>query len=580
MNLNAYSHVLSLILQAIEHLFGMEAAIFDNSATLVVCSKRYLEEKGSTVHKPSILEVIEKDTVTVITPGRMPSCVGCRFNGHCPAKMELLKRIMHGNQPVGVLAFSSFSDEGQKQIIDDIDHFKQIIDDFAQLVSSLLDTPSGHSQSRFESYLHALTSTLPDGFVIVDHSGNIQSMNQAALNAFNGFCLKSINEFLPKSMVSAILSGSNMDNHIFGSDDKSSYSVSSTPVLNDSGEFDGAVIRFSPKLEKPLRNARLPVADAMYGSGTHMRSIKRQMGKIVNSPSCVFISGETGTGKSLLAKSIHYQSYRANKPFVTISCANIPESLFESELFGYEAGAFTGALKTGKRGKLETAEDGTLFLDEISEIPMSIQAKLLGVLQDRHFERVGGTTSIPVNARIISASNADISQRIAENRFRSDLFYRLNVINIEMIPLQDRIEDLPELLNAFLNKFNQMLNAHITGFAPEVLELFRQYRWPGNIRQLENVVEYCVNMAEDSTVTLSDLPAYFLNDVYTSPPLKDPELDKISELLDLYGWDVAGKERTAKELGISLRTLYRKIERISQSKGYLQKKGGSCNGNQ
>lgn len=566
MNLNTNSHILSMVLQIVAHLFGIESAIFDKSAALVVCSKRYLQEKGSSVHKPSILEVIEKDTVTVITPGQMPSCIGCRFSGHCPAKMELLKRIMFDGQPVGVLAFSSFSEEGQKRFLDKLDYFKQILDDFSELISSLLSASSSrYNQNHFESYFHALTANLPDGFVIIDHSGNIQSMNPAALNAFNGFCLKSIDEFLPESISSSVLNGSNIENYIFSPDDKSSYSVSSFPVLNSSGEFDGAVLRFSLKFGKTLSKARLPIADAMYGNGIHMQNIKRKMEKIVNSPSCIFISGETGTGKSLLAKSIHYQSNRADKPFVIISCANIPESLFESELFGYEAGAFTGALKTGKRGKLEIAEGGTLFLDEISEIPMNMQAKLLNVLQDRHFERVGGTTSIQVNARIISASNANINERIAENRFRPDLFYRLNVINIEMLPLRSRIEDLSELLDAFLSKFNSILNAHVTDFSPEVLSLFRKYRWPGNIRQLENIVEYCVNMAEGNTITLDDLPAYFLNEAQPAPPIKDAELSKISGLLDCYGWSSEGKLKVAAELGISVRTLYRKIERIQQS---------------
>lgn len=300
----------------------------------------------------------------------------------------------------------------------------------------------------------------------------------------------------------------------------------------------------------------------MRGSGAHMASVKRRMRKLVNSPSSIFISGETGTGKGLLAQSIHSESGRRDKPFVTISCANIPETLFESELFGYEAGAFTGALKSGKRGKLEMAEEGTLFLDEISEMPMNMQAKLLNVLQDRRFERVGGTRSVPVNARIISASNADMGQRIAEGRFRADLYYRLNVINIEMLPLRERIEDLPELLAAFLDKFNRQLDAHVLSFRQEVLDLFYRYSWPGNIRQLENIVEYCVNMAEDSKVTLDDLPAYFLREVNQQQPptLKGAEYAAIRDLLNQYGWDVKGKTRTAEALGISLRTLYRKMD--------------------
>ena len=286
------------------------------------------------------------------------------------------------------------------------------------------------------------------------------------------------------------------------------------------------------------------------------------MARVINSPSSVYISGETGTGKGLLAKSIHLQGERRDRPFITISCANIPETLFESELFGYEAGAFTGALKSGKRGKLELAGDGTLFLDEIGEMPMSMQAKLLTVLQEHCFERVGGTQTIQIHARIISASNADMAQRIAENRFRADLFYRLNVINIEMLPLRERMEDLPELLQAFLDKFNRRLSARITGFSPEALDLFRQFSWPGNIRQLENVVEYCVNMAEGPVVELEDLPGYLLRgaEQQPAPTLKGAEYAAIRDMLNQYGWDVKGKTQAAEALGISLRTLYRKMD--------------------
>ena len=386
-------------------------------------------------------------------------------------------------------------------------------------------------------------------------------MNSQALGMLSGFCLKSIRDFFPSGLVDLILEGEPVENYAAPAGRESAFSVTAVPA-RAGGEITGAAIRLARRSSVPTPKARLAETSAMRGSGAHMASVKRRMRKLVNSPSSIFISGETGTGKGLLAQSIHSESGRRDKPFVTISCANIPETLFESELFGYEAGAFTGALKSGKRGKLEMAEEGTLFLDEISEMPMNMQAKLLNVLQDRRFERVGGTRSVPVNARIISASNADMGQRIAEGRFRADLYYRLNVINIEMLPLRERIEDLPELLAAFLDKFNRQLDAHVLSFRQEVLDLFYRYSWPGNIRQLENIVEYCVNMAEDSKVTLDDLPAYFLREVNQQQPptLKGAEYAAIRDLLNQYGWDVKGKTRTAEALGISLRTLYRKMD--------------------
>lgn len=561
MDLQAYSAKLSQVLQTVQHLFGMESAIFDNSAALVVSSSKYLEKKGTMVHKPSILEVIEQDEVTVLNPGNMPSCIGCRFNGNCPATLEILKRITIANYPVGVLSFSAFSESDHDRLTKDIEFFKQIIYDFAELISNMLQgSDSDINSGNIDRFLSSLTELMPDGLLATDRQGNIISMNSVALSMLSGSCLKSIRDFLPEEIVELILSGS-VESHSVTVDKENSFSVSSVPIRNGE-EIEGAAIRLVRKSGKLLGRAKLPEADTMRGSGLHMSSIKRRMQKIVNSPSAVFISGETGTGKGLLAKSIHYESDRSDKPFVTINCANIPESLFESELFGYEAGAFTGALKSGKRGKLEMAEGGTLFLDEISEMPMNMQAKLLNVLQDYRFERVGGTNTVRVDARIISASNADMNQRIAENRFRADLFYRLNVINIEMLPLRERMEDLPELLDAFLAKFNQRLNSHVTAFHQEVLDLFYRYQWPGNIRQLENIVEYCVNMAEGSEVQVEDLPGYFLREVSNqqAPTLKGMEYATIRDMLNHYGWDMKGKTRTAEALGISLRTLYRKMD--------------------
>lgn len=560
MELQAYREQLAQVLQIIQHLFGVESAVFDSSASLVVCSSQYLEKKGTTVHKPSILEVIEQDEVTVVRPGQMPSCAGCRFNGNCPATLEILKRITQGGEPAGVLSFSAFSQSGHDRLAREPEFFQRTISAFASLISTLLRaSPAGAGMERLDSHLAALSELAPGGLLLTDRRGNILSTNGAALELLSGSCLRSIHDFLPNSLAELILEGERVEEQA-PADRNVPFSVLSVPVRTG-GEVTGFAIRLNRRADPRLK-ARLPEADTMRGSGAHMSSVRRRMARVINSPSSVYISGETGTGKGLLAKSIHLQGERRDRPFITISCANIPETLFESELFGYEAGAFTGALKSGKRGKLELAGDGTLFLDEIGEMPMSMQAKLLTVLQEHCFERVGGTQTIPVHARIISASNADMAQRIGENRFRADLFYRLNVINIEMLPLRERMEDLPELLQAFLDKFNRRLSASITGFSEESLALFRQFSWPGNIRQLENVVEYCVNMAEGPVVELEDLPAYLLRGAerQQTPTLKGAEYAAIRDMLNQYGWDVKGKTQAAEALGISLRTLYRKMD--------------------
>jgi len=310
-----------------------------------------------------------------------------------------------------------------------------------------------------------------------------------------------------------------------------------------------------------LRAKNMAAADLLFKSPA-MQKLLILMQNTANTRANILITGETGVGKSAIAKMIHKMSDFSTGPFIEVNCAVLHENLIESELFGYEKGAFTGASSGGKIGKIELANHGTLFLDEISEMPMSMQAKLLSVLQDRQFEHVGGTKNIALNTRIISASNANIQQRIEEDRFRADLFYRLNVISIEVLPLRDRMEDLPELLDAFLSKYNYRLHASVKGFDERVIQQFNRYSWPGNIRQLENIVEYCINMADADIVQLPDLPPHFLKEVEAEPlpALKEAEGGVIRDLLNKYGWDSRGKAQVAQTLGISVRTLYRKID--------------------
>lgn len=563
MDLTPYRTEIEQVLQTIHHLFNIEAAVFDVSATLAAGSHGYLERKGTAVHKPSIMEVIENDEVTVLRPGEMRSCIGCRFSGKCPATLELLKRVVIKGTPVGVLSFSAFSESAHDRIAEKIDFFEKIIVDFSELLATLLEKAHSCEMASFERQFDAVASLLPDGLLLANARGDIAGSNAPALEMLSGSCLTSIYDFLPAEIAATVLSASPVENQNVTLRPDCSLFVSSAPILNAAGENEGAALRLVSRSNPILPPTRQMDGNHMCGSGAQMMSVRRRMNKIVNSPSSVYISGETGTGKGLLARAIHYESERRGRPFIIINCANIPETLFESEMFGYESGAFTGALKSGKQGKMELAEGGTLFLDEISEMPMSMQAKLLSVLQDRQFERVGGTRSIALNTRIISASNVDIRQRIAEGRFRADLFYRLNVIDMEMCPLRERLEDLPELLETFLQKFNLRLHASVEGFSDEVLALFRRYSWPGNVRQLENIVEYCVNMAEGSIVTPEELPPSFLRELEQQQPvpvLKEAEGSVIRDLLNQYGWDSAGKARTAEALGISVRTLYRKME--------------------
>lgn len=257
------------------------------------------------------------------------------------------------------------------------------------------------------------------------------------------------------------------------------------------------------------RDSGMASISSMIGSSQSMQDVFKVISKIAQSPSTVLVWGESGTGKELVAFEIHRQSDRVNKPFIKINCAAIPASLIESELFGYEKGAFTGAVSS-KPGRFELAHEGTLFLDEVAEMPLEMQVKLLRILQEQEFERVGGVHTIKVDVRIVTATNKDLEAEVKAGRFREDLYYRLNVVPIHLPPLRERKEDVEALVKYFLIQFNQKLKRNMNGLTPETLAKLKAYSWPGNIRQLENVLERMVLMCDGHVLSVDDLPEEFV----------------------------------------------------------------------
>jgi DNA-binding NtrC family response regulator len=243
----------------------------------------------------------------------------------------------------------------------------------------------------------------------------------------------------------------------------------------------------------------------LVGQSASMRAIYDMVARVADSPSTVLITGESGTGKELIAKALHRGSSRRDKPLIKVNCAAIPKDLVESELFGYERGAFTGAVGS-KPGRFELADGGTLFLDEIGEVPVEMQVKLLRALQESEFERVGGIKTIRVDVRLIAATNRDLKALIAEGRFREDLFYRLAVVPIALPPLRDRREDIPLLVRHFIDKYDQRLGKRVEGIEDEAMQLLLSYGWPGNIRELENLMERSVLFADGPLIQASSLP--------------------------------------------------------------------------
>jgi len=247
-----------------------------------------------------------------------------------------------------------------------------------------------------------------------------------------------------------------------------------------------------------------PVEDLM-GSSPVMQEVYKRIGKVADSPATVLLLGESGTGKGLVARTIHRHSGRRDRPFVKINCATIPDNLIESELFGYERGAFTGAVRQ-KPGKFEVANQGTVFIDEVGELSPAMQVKLLRVLQEREFERVGGTETVSVDVRVIAATNRDLELCVREGTFREDLFFRLNVVTIKLPPLRERSEDIRELAEHFLTKYSREFGKKITGFSPAAMDMLLNFDWPGNVRELENACERAVVMASGPVIMPEDLP--------------------------------------------------------------------------
>jgi DNA-binding NtrC family response regulator len=298
----------------------------------------------------------------------------------------------------------------------------------------------------------------------------------------------------------------------------------------------------------------------LVGQSPEMVAIYKMVARVAAQDTTVLIQGETGTGKALVARAIHYASPRAARPFVVVDCTAVPEALFESELFGHERGAFTGALQS-RRGLIETADGGTCFLDEVGELPLPLQAKLLRLLQDRVIRRVGGNEPIAVDVRIIAATNRDLRKRFEEGLFREDLYYRLNVVSIRVPPLRERRQDIPLLAQHFLNKSATAAGQPAKRLARETLGRLADYDWPGNVRELEHVIERAVTLSSAELILPDDLPSE-LGPPRLAPPTLPPRRMTLEALKHWYVQTVleeagGNKARAAELLGIDRRTLYR-----------------------
>lgn len=427
-----------------------------------------------------------------------------------------------------------------------------------------------------------------NALMLVDFSQKILSVNQQFEQLFElslGDVLNhSLTEIFPEleSMAISLQTGRRIDfSEVnfegYSSRNKTIY-VSCTP-WKQNDIVNGMVFAFTNSLQTAEAPQQKPqkgrlregyTFDGLIGNSDAFREIKEMARGIANSNSSIILTGESGTGKEVFAQAIHNESSRRGNPFVAVNCSAFPKDLIGSELFGYGDGAFTGARKGGAMGKFEFANKGTLFLDEVAELPLDVQAILLRVLEERAVTRIGSNTTIPVDVRIIAATNKNLLEMVKENTFRLDLYYRLNVISLELPPLRSRREDIPLLVDSFLRHFNSMMHRQVTTCSPELMDILVRAEWPGNIRQLRNTIEFGVNVAKGHVLQVRDLPREITANVKDKAPSKDVvrlpqvtsfetwERDRIWELMQKHR---GNKSKVAEEMGMCRVTLYKKLRR-------------------
>ncbi|GAA0178808.1 sigma 54-interacting transcriptional regulator [Clostridium sediminicola] len=439
-----------------------------------------------------------------------------------------------------------------------------------------------------ERKLRAIIDSVDEGIMAINNKMEIEIFNSYCEKVF--YCNKEevignkVEEFLAINapMINLLKTGKKYDNveiEIKNEKGKIHYLTTGRPVKDDNDNTIGVVaslkdIEQAIEIANIVSSTKKGAFKEVIGSCFTMENVKKLCTSVAKSNSTILLRGESGTGKEMFAKAIQRLSNRTNKNFVTINCAALPDSLIESELFGYEKGSFTGASNNGKEGLFKEAHEGTLFLDEIGELSMTLQAKLLRVLQEGVIRKIGGTKEEKVDVRIIAATNRDLEEMIKKGGFREDLYYRLNVIPVYIPPLRDRIEDIPSLVTFFIEKLNKKLNKKISGSDATFINALMEYNWPGNVRELQNVIERAMNLCPNDILELEHLIIDFNSrskGCITSTPkfnyCKEPNL---KQAIEMYEKEVITNalrthrtyRKAAKALGISHTTIINKVKKF------------------
>jgi transcriptional regulator with PAS, ATPase and Fis domain len=506
-------------------------------------------------------------------------CRLCDAKGQCIETMEIATPIRFEGENIGVIGLVCTTEDQKRYINKNLASHVDFLEQISELISSkVMENRSYETSLTNMSMLQGILDNIENGVIVIDDKDRVAYMNEKAKGKLQA------GEELQGKVVSMVMRASGIGN----SDE---YSVE---IDEKSYRLMGSLVELAPLYKgyrrlfifstlKEVRSSayaitsgtRLLPVENILGESPGMKEIKRTIGIVAKTDSTVLITGESGTGKELIARAIHAESDRSSQPFVGINCAAIPETLIESEFFGYAKGAFSGASPGGRIGKFELANKGVLFLDEIGDMPLYLQSKVLRVLQERSFSRVGSNEVIDIDIRVVAATNRNMEEMIRQNQFRRDLFYRLNVIPIRVPPLRDRGDDLVILAEAFLEKYNGLFDRDIQEISREAYRAMKKYPWPGNVRELENIIQYLVTLADSSkTIKKFMLPDSILYEQMEKVPgpdshsvksLKEVEEEHIQKVIEMYGATTEGKKKAAKVLGIGIATLYRRLGEIYQN---------------
>lgn len=573
------------IAEAMLSVLNIDVTIVDEKLERIAGTGTYLNKIGEKINRHSAFKKCLEEQILIYIDDakRNQICKECYNNEHCKEFAEVCCPIVLDGHSYGVVGLIAFNEDQSFRIVNNAKDLTNFLGKMADLISNKLKAQNKTEELELEKKkLEILLNGMNKAVVSIDIKGNIDKYNLKFKETFNikDDKLETGNIF---EILDFIKETSEKDfkkyrTGIFsyeknGRNLKGIYNINKIVVKN---KLKGYVIDFIENKEaiknynKINKDYKITL-DNIIGNSDIMIHTKQKSLIASKSSSTVLIEGESGTGKELFARAIHNHSNRTDYPFVTVNCAAIPDNLLESELFGYEEGAFTGARKGGKLGKFEIAHKGTIFLDEIGDMSLHLQGKLLRVLQERELDKIGGKSNISIDVRVIAATNRNLERMVQEGHFREDLYYRLNVIPITLPSLRDRKEDIPFLIDYMIKEYSQKLDKDVVGIDEDVKSALVDYSWPGNVRELQNIIEYSINMSSSRILTLDIIPNNIKVQYYDNVKdkkeeirtLEDLEKEAIQKAMNKFKNYKKDKELVANALGISRATLYRKLEKYN-----------------